>query len=475
MINDCKLVVTILSGGAGSRLWPLSRENHPKPFIRLKDGQSLLQKAFLRGANLPFLVEILTVTNRELVYLTIDHYEELKNSTKQQFILEPEGKNTAAAIAAAAIDIVNRYGEDTLMLTLPADHIVACEEVFAKAVNEAIVLAEKNKLVTFGVKPTSPDTSYGYIEANKNKVLRFIEKPSIEEARAYIKSGNFYWNSGMFCFKASKILEEMKEHCPDILNATKKTIVQSKTEKAFGVSRLILNSNFFKEIPNNSIDYALFEKSKYVAVVPCEAGWSDIGSWNSFSELNTPDFNNNRVQGEAIFYSTKNSSVIADKRLVVLIGLSDLIVVDTADAILVTHKSHTQDVKVIYSQLKKDKNEIHKVHQEVHRPWGSYTILENESAFKVKKIIVKPHARLSLQSHKNRAEHWIVVKGTASIFNNGKKIQLKENQSTYIEQGHKHQLINSGDIPLEVIEVQSGSYLGEDDIERYRDDYGRMN
>lgn len=474
MANKSKLIVTILSGGAGSRLWPLSRENYPKPFIRLKDNQSLLQKAFLRGVNLPSTVEILTVTNRELIYLTIDHYEELKRPIKQQFILEPEGKNTAAAVAAAAIDIINRYGDEAYMLVLPADHIVIDEKAFAQAVEEAMSLAEKNHLATFGIKPTSADTGYGYIEANQKKVLRFVEKPSEKKALEYFKSDKFFWNSGMFCFKASIVLDEMKKYCPDILEATQKAIIQSKVEEGFSSPRLILDPDAFKEVPSNSIDYALLEKSNHVAVVPCSIGWSDIGSWNAFSELNKPDLKNNRVQGEAMLYNTKNSSVIADKRLVVLIGMEDVIVVDTTDAILVTHKSHTQDVKTIYSQLKEGKEELYKVHREVHRPWGSYMVLEDEPGFKVKRIIVKPQSRLSLQSHEHRAEHWVVVKGEAEITNNDKKIRLKENQSTYIEQGHKHQLINSTNIPLEIIEVQSGVYLGEDDIMRYEDEYGRQ-
>lgn len=473
MVNKPKLIVTILSGGAGSRLWPLSRENYPKPFIRLKDGQSLLQKAFLRGVELKSAVEILTVTNRELIYLTIDHYEELKKPIKQQFILEPEGKNTAAAVAAAAIDIVNRYGDDAFMLVLPADHIVTDQKAFSSAVNEAMLLAAKNHLVTFGIKPSCPDTGYGYIEANQNEVLRFVEKPSIEKAKTYFENGHFYWNSGMFCFKAAAVLKEMEKYSLDILEATQKTISQSRIEEGFGSPRLMLNLDLFNKVPSNSIDYALLEKSNQVAVVPCSIGWSDIGSWNAFSELNEPDLKNNRVQGEVMLHNTKNSNVIADKRLVVLIGMEDVIVVDTSDAILVTHKAHTQDVKIIYSQLKDSSQELHKVHKEVHRPWGSYTVLEYESGFKVKKISVKPNAKLSLQSHQHRAEHWIIVKGEATIVNDGKEFKLQENQSTYIEKGHKHQLMNLTENPLEIIEVQTGSCLDEQDIIRFDDVYKR--
>ncbi len=469
-----KLVVTILSGGAGSRLWPLSRDNYPKPFIRLDDGQSLIQKAYLRAANLSSVIEILTVTNRELFFLTNDHYEEVKKPIKERLILEPEGKNTAAAIVVAAIDITDRYGHDALMLVLPSDHLIKDNQAFQKAIDEAILLAKDNQLVTFGIEPTSADTNYGYIEAQQNKVLRFVEKPDLEKAKEYLAKGNFYWNSGMFCFKASLLLTEMEKYCPDILKATKKTWDNAEEKESFGPSVLMLPLNDFKDVPNESIDYALLEKSNRVSVVPCSIAWSDIGSWNAFTNLIEPDQEGNRKQGDVLFQKSKNSSAIAEKRLITIVGLDNVIVIETADAILVTHKSSTQEVKSVYSRLKELRHDGHKSHREVHRPWGYYAVLEDEPKFKVKKIFVKPKAKLSLQSHKNRAEHWVVVKGTAEIINNGKKIELTENQSTYIEQGHKHQLINASDYPLEIIEVQSGSYLGEDDIERYQDDYGRI-
>jgi mannose-1-phosphate guanylyltransferase/mannose-6-phosphate isomerase len=470
-----KLIVTILSGGSGSRLWPLSRENHPKPFIRLSDNQSLLQKAYLRGVSLPHAIEVLTVTNRELVFLTHDHYEEVKKPIHYRLILESESRNTAAAIAVAAIDIQKRYGDDALMLVLAADHIIQDQKAFQTAVDKAMKLANENQLVTFGIKPTSPDTSYGYIEADKNKALRFIEKPNLEKAQEYFTKSNFYWNSGMFCFKADVILDELQKYCPEILNATKTTYDNSELKDILGSPTLMLNESSFKSVPSNSIDYALLEKSNRVSVVPCSIGWSDIGSWNAFTDLIEPDQEGNRKQGEVFFHHTKNSSVFAKKKLVALIGMNDVIVIETSDAILVVHKSNTQDVKALFTKLKEANHETYKIHTEVHRPWGSYTVLENKAAFKVKRIFVKPNARLSLQSHKNRAEHWVVVKGIADIINNDKKIRLIENQSTYIEQGHKHQLINAGDSPLEIIEVQSGTYLGEDDIERFNDDYGRIN
>jgi mannose-1-phosphate guanylyltransferase/mannose-6-phosphate isomerase len=469
-----KLIVTILSGGSGSRLWPLSRDNHPKPFIRLSDNQSLLQKAYLRGANLPQAIEVLTVTNRELVFLTHDHYEEVKKSIHHRLILEPEGRNTAAAIAAAAIDIKMRHGDDALMLVLAADHIIQDQKAFQDAVEEAMKLANQKQLVTFGIKPTSPDTSYGYIEADRNKVLRFIEKPNLEKAQAYLAKSNFYWNSGMFCFKVGVVLDELKKHSPEILNATVETYEASEFKDVLGSPALMLNESSFKNVPSDSIDYALLEKSDNVAVVPCSMGWSDIGSWNAFADLNAADHDGNRKQGEVFFHKSKNASVIAEKRLVSLIGMEDVIVVETMDAVLILNKAQAQDVKTVYLAFKNNQNEIHKVHREVHRPWGVYTVLEDEPGFKVKKITVKPNGKLSLQSHKHRAEHWVVVRGEATIMNDGKEIKLQENESTFIEKGHKHQLMNLAQEPLEIIEVQSGTYLSEDDIERYQDHYGRV-
>jgi len=468
------LIIIILSGGSGSRLWPLSRDNHPKPFIRLSDGQSLLQRAFLRGVSLPCATEVLTVTNRELIFLTIDHYDEIQSPIDKHYILEPEGRNTAAAIAAAALDIQKRHGDDALMLVLPADHIIKNQKAFSAAVDEAIRLAQEDKLVTFGIKPTSADTSYGYIEADQHKVLRFVEKPNLEKAQEYLAKSNFYWNSGMFCFKVGFILDELQKYCPEILNATKSTYDVSELKDILGSPALMLNETSFQSVPSDSIDYALLEKSENVAVVPCSMGWSDVGSWNAFTELEKSDQDGNRKQGEVLFHHTKNSSVIAEKRLVSLIGMEDVIVVDTIDAVLIVNKARTQDVKTVYLTLKNNQNEIHKVHRDVHRPWGMYTVLENEPSFKVKKITVKPHGKLSLQSHKHRAEHWVVVKGEATIMNDGKEIKLQENQSIYIEKGHKHQLMNLTQEPLEIIEVQSGTYLGEDDIERFKDNYGRV-
>ncbi|MCC7006118.1 MAG: mannose-1-phosphate guanylyltransferase, partial [Ottowia sp.] len=325
-------VPTILCGGAGSRLWPVSRERHPKPFIRLADGQSLLQKAFLRGAALAHAKEILTVTNRELFFKTEDEFREV-NSTglATSFILEPFGRNTAAAIAAAALHVVKAHGKDTIMLILAADHLIADQEAFAKAVTQATTLAQQGKLVTFGIQPNAPETGYGYIEADGNTVLRFVEKPSLETAQAYVDSGRFLWNSGMFCFQANAILQAMEKYCPDILAATTACVEQSRLAKGKGFTHLDLDANSFAQIPDNSIDYSVMEQSDQVAVVPCAIGWSDIGSWSALGELSSPDAQGNRIDGQALLHDVTNCYIQSGKRVVGAIGLDNLIIVDTPD------------------------------------------------------------------------------------------------------------------------------------------------
>jgi mannose-1-phosphate guanylyltransferase / mannose-6-phosphate isomerase len=469
-----KMVVTILSGGSGSRLWPLSRENHPKPFIRLADGESLLQKAFSRGAALASVVEVLTVTNRELIYLTLDDYAEVNTAGhKTSFILEPVGRNTAPAIISAALQISKQHGPDALMLVLSADHLVLDQGAFEQAVAEAVKLAAKDKLVTFGIKPTSPETGFGYIESDGHDVLRFVEKPSAEKAQAYVDAGNYYWNSGMFCFTAGALLNEVAHHSADMLNAVKDCIAASTVEHFNDSERLLLDLAAFEQVPDDSIDYALLEKSNQVAVVPCNIGWSDIGSWLALTNLVKPDSAGNRTSGHVVLHETNNVSVHSTERLVSVVGLSDLIVVETPDAVLVVNKHQTQDVKHIFNSLKNTDDERHRLHNEVHRPWGTYTVLQDSKAFKVKRIFVKPGHRLSLQSHQYRAEHWVVVSGVADVINDDKRLTLNPGESTFIEAGHVHQLYNPGEDALEIIEVQTGSYLGEDDIERYSDHYGR--
>jgi mannose-1-phosphate guanylyltransferase/mannose-6-phosphate isomerase len=469
------LIPTILCGGAGSRLWPVSRELHPKPFIRLADGQSLLQKAFLRGASLDGVAEILTVTNRDLFFKTEDEFREVnKSALATSFVLEPFARNTSAAIAAAALQVESAHGKDALMLVLAADHLIADQQAFANAVAEATRLAEQGLLVTFGIEPDAPETGYGYIEAEGSKVLRFVEKPSLEDAKAYLASGRFLWNSGMFCFKADVILNAMRELCPDILAATKACVEQSRRSEGKGFTELALDADSFGKIEDKSIDYTVMEKSQQVAVVPCSIGWSDIGSWSALGDLTAADEQGNRIQGEALLHDVTNCYIQSSKRIVGAVGIDNLIIVDTPDAVLIADKSRAQEVKRLYATLKSQGHDAHKHHLTVHRPWGTYTVLEEDPAFKIKRIEVKPGASLSLQMHHHRSEHWIVVSGMAKVVNGDKDLFVNTNESTYIPAGHKHRLENPGLLNLVMIEVQSGQYLGEDDIVRFQDVYGRV-
>jgi mannose-1-phosphate guanylyltransferase/mannose-6-phosphate isomerase len=468
------LIPTILCGGAGSRLWPVSRELHPKPFIRLADGKSLLQKTFLRAVSLQGVQNVLTVTNRELFFKTEDEYREVwNNSVNLSFILEPFGRNTAAAIAAATLQTAEHFGPEALLLVMPSDHLISDQHAFTKVVTEASELALQEKIVTFGIKPQGPETGYGYIEAQDNTVLRFVEKPTHETAQDYVNSGQFLWNSGMFCFMASTMLKQMELFCPDILLKTKTCMEVSRTARGQGFIELELDAKTFREVPEISVDYAVIEKSNAVAVVSSDIGWSDIGSWSALGELIEPDASGNRVEGEALLQDVSNCYVRSHNRLLCAIGVQDLFIIDTPDALLIADKSRAQDVKGIYTKLKAQGHEAHKLHRTVHRPWGAYTVLEEGSHFKIKRIEVKPNASLSLQMHYHRSEHWIVVSGMAKVINGDKEMYVNTNESTYIPAGHKHRLVNPGVIPLVMIEVQSGEYMGEDDIIRFEDSYGR--
>ncbi|ABE46816.1 mannose-1-phosphate guanylyltransferase/mannose-6-phosphate isomerase [Polaromonas sp. JS666] len=469
------LIPVILCGGAGSRLWPVSRELHPKPFMRLADGQSLLQKAFQRGAHLPGVKEILTVTNRELFFKTEDEYRPVNpRGLLTSFLLEPFGRNTAAAVAAAALQVQRTHGDGAVLLVLPADHLIADQAAFADAVVQARALAEQGRVVTFGIRPEGPETGFGYIEAEGHDVKRFVEKPDLETARQYLASGRYWWNSGMFCFTAGAMLAELEQHCPRILAAARKCLEQSRTATGKGLQQTELDAESFAEVPDDSIDYAVMEKTRRISMVPCALGWSDIGSWTAVGELSEADGCGNRVQGHALMHDTTDCYIQSQDRLVGTVGVADLIIIDTPDALLVANRHSSQNVKQIYAQLKTLGHDAHKVHRTVHRPWGTYTVLEEGPQFKIKRIEVKPGAALSLQMHHHRSEHWIVVSGTASIVNGEQDILLLTNQSTYIPAGHKHRLINPGVIDLVMIEVQSGAYLGEDDIVRFEDDYGRV-
>lgn len=470
-----KLIPTILCGGAGSRLWPVSREFHPKPFIQLADGKSLLQKAFERGADLSNVSEIITVTNQsffseiESEIRKINHREH-----KISFILEPFGRNTAAAIATAALFAEKHHGEESMLLILAADHLITDQNAFQDAVLAAIDLASQEKLVAFGIQPDEPNTGYGYIEAKGSQVLQFVEKPSLDVAKTYLATQRFLWNSGMYLFTVKTILRSLQHHCPEILDAVKKCLHDSAEVNDKAISRVTLNTNRFALVPENSIDYAVMEKSSDVAVVPCQIGWTDVGSWEVLANLVQPDENGNRLSGDTCLYDVNDCFIQSDDRLIAAVGVENLLIVDTPDALLVADKNRSQDVKQIYTQLKKREHDAHKLHRTVHRPWGTYTILEEGPRFKIKRIVVKPGASLSLQMHHHRSEHWIVVSGMAKVTNGDDSFFVHINESTYIPAGHKHRLENPGVLDLIMIEVQSGEYLGEDDIVRYQDNYGRV-
>ncbi len=469
------MIVVIMSGGSGSRLWPVSREQHPKPFIRLPDGQSLLQKAFLRGAQLPGVQQVMTVTNRDHFFKTEDEYREVAGSgMPMSFVLEPFGRNTAAAVAAAVLEVARQYGPQETMLVLAADHLIADQAAFSDAVTQAADLARQGQLVTFGIQPSAPETGYGYIEAQGQQVLRFVEKPNAQKAAEYLASGKFLWNSGMFCFTAGAMLEEMRRHCPAIVQTTEDCLKVSRRAAGAGHAQVELDAQWFAKVPEDSIDFAVMEKTGRIAVIPCDIGWSDIGSWNALGELIDQDENGNRVAGQALMHDTRNCTIQANGRLVGTVGISDLVIIDTADALLVASKQQAQDVKKIFASLKSMGHDACKLHSTVHRPWGTYTVLEEGPGFKIKRIEVKPGASLSLQLHHHRSEHWIVVSGDATVVNGDKELTLQTNESTFIPAKNKHRLENRGAAPLIMIEVQTGPYLGEDDIVRFSDRYGRV-
>ena len=492
--NVMQIIPTILCGGAGSRLWPVSRELHPKPFMRFNDAESFLQKAFIRGALIPTVTEILTVTHRELYFKTEDDYREVNpNGIHTSYILEPFGKNTAAAIASAALFVAHQHGPDAVMVILPADHLLQHQEAFQQAIEKAIELANAGQLVALGIEPNVPETGYGYIETDLelvpiqcSTIRSFVEKPSLEKAQAYLDSGRYLWNSGMFCFTADRVLKHMAQYCPDIFEAATACFHASKIQHTEQTTQIQLDKHTYTKMPENSFDYAVMEPASStffngqatssLAVVACPRtiGWNDMGSWNAIDALSTPDEQGNRINGHAVLHNTSNCYVQSHDRLVGLVGVENLIIVDTPDALLVVDKSHAQDVKHIYARLKANGHDTHKLHRTVHRPWGTYTILEEGDRFKIKRIEVTPGASLSLQMHHHRSEHWIVVSGMARVTNGDTEQLITTNQSTYIPAGNKHRLKNPGLVTLVMIEVQSGEYLGEDDIIRFEDNYGRF-
>jgi len=466
------LIPIILSGGAGTRLWPVSREAHPKPFMRIGDGKSLLTQTHERALAVSGNTAPLIVTNRDYYFLSHDELD--GQEVKPHYLLEPTGRNTAPAIALAAMWAMQQK-PDACMLVLPADHLIKDTPSFYTAVQHAENLAKDGFLVLFGIKPKAPETGFGYIEmGNKvsehaQMVQRFVEKPDAVTAARYLAEGNYVWNSGMFCFKASTILDAFATYNPALLEAARN--VWNST-KAVG-DKMELPASF-NALENISIDYAVMEKAKNIAVIPGDFDWSDIGAWKAVAEaIPADEAGNTNNNCQTIVIDSRNTHIQTTDRLVAVIGLDNLLVIDTPDALLVADKARSQEVKEVVTRLKAAGHEAHKTHRTVSRPWGTYTVLQDAPGFKIKRIEVKPGASLSLQMHHHRSEHWVVVSGKAEVVNGDRTVTLQANESTYIPAGNKHRLTNVGDAELALIEVQCGSYLGEDDIVRFEDIYGR--
>ncbi|HOZ25325.1 MAG TPA: mannose-1-phosphate guanylyltransferase/mannose-6-phosphate isomerase [Thermomonas sp.] len=469
-----KLQPVLLSGGSGTRLWPLSREAYPKQFLPLAGDDTMLQATWLRVAALADAAHAL---NRPIVVAGEDHRFLVAEQLRQigapvpAILLEPIGRNTAPAIAAAALQAM-AAGDDPLLLVLPSDHVVRDADAFRNAVRVAMPAAEAGALVTFGIVPNAPETGFGYIQAaagdGVRKVLRFVEKPDAATAQSYLGAGGYFWNSGMFLLRASRYLEELQRFRPEIVDAVRAAFEGAARDGDF----IRLDKQAFSSCPSDSIDYAVMEKTDAAMVLPVDIGWNDVGSWSALWDVSEQDGDGNAHHGDVIAIDSRNSYAYA-QRLVALVGVDDLVVVETDDAVLVARKDKVQQVKDVVATLKSQQRTQAALHREVHRPWGSYDSVDAGDGFQVKRIKVKPGARLSLQSHTRRAEHWIVVRGVARVTRDNDVFELFANQSTYIPIGAKHRLENPGAEILELIEVQSGDYLGEDDIVRYEDVYGR--
>jgi mannose-1-phosphate guanylyltransferase/mannose-1-phosphate guanylyltransferase/mannose-6-phosphate isomerase len=466
------MIPVILSGGAGTRLWPLSRGQYPKQFLPLVSGNTMLQETVLRLDGLKGLQPLIAVCNEDHRFMLAEQLWEI-GVKPQAIILEPVGKNTAPAVTMAAL---SAKSEDDILLILPADHVVGDRAAFHLAVEQARILAEQDLLVTFGIVPTEPETGYGYIKAGATLqgagfvVEAFVEKPDLKTAEAYLASGDFYWNSGMFTFKAGRFLRELEKFNPQMLAVCRAALEAAKTDLDF----VRLDKDMFSACPSDSIDYAVMEKTDAAVVIPLDADWNDVGSWSALWDVMAKDDAGNAIKGDVLTVDTENSFIHAGSKLVAVIGLQNLVVVETDDAVMVAAKDRVQDVKFIVDQLKKLKRSEAQVHRKVYRPWGHYDLVDAGDRHQTKRIVVKPGAKLSVQKHHHRAEHWVVVKGTALVSKNGESILVTENESIYIPLGTVHSLENPGVIALEMVEVQSGSYLGEDDIVRFQDQYGRI-
>ncbi len=454
--------VVILCGGSGTRLWPISRTLFPKQFCQLFGSESLFQKTIHRNIKLADSFSV--VINQDQYFMGLDQLEQLKTHKNHHFILEPVGRNTAPAIAIAAFAMK----PDEIMLVVPSDHLIEKQAEYEAVVKKAIEFAQTDQLVTFGIKPGYAETGYGYIEASGFEVKSFKEKPTQDVAQAYVNAGNYFWNSGMFCFKAGVFLGELKKYAPDVFESSLKAFVAARKEPA-----LRINLEDMKAIRSESVDYAVMEKSQLVKVVPADIGWSDLGSFDALYEALPKDAHGNTQSQNVIHIGSKNNLVIGSNRLISTIDVEDMMIVDTTDAIVIAKKGSTQKVKEIVAEVKKLNLEMTNVHTTAHRPWGTYTILEENPGYKVKQITVRPGAKLSLQYHQHRSEHWIVVNGKATVTIDERTFELGPNESTYIPKEAKHRLANQGNVDLILIEAQVGHYLGEDDIVRLQDDYKR--
>ncbi len=469
-----KIIPVILSGGSGTRLWPLSRKHDPKQFLPLVTNKTMFQETLIRLSDFPNIDAPQVVCNEDHRFFVAEQLQQL-NISEATILLEPVAKNTGPAVAVAALKALSDH-DDPLLLVLPADHVIHNKDAFHAAIDAGCTAANAGKLVTFGIVPSSAETGYGYIKAESVSaseaifpVDQFVEKPDLETAKRYLESGNYFWNSGMFLFKAKAFLDELNAFQPAMFEACKKSVVNAVCDYDF----FRLNKDAFNSSPSDSIDYAVMEKTDKAVVVPLDAGWNDVGAWSSLWEITDKDDDGNVVKGDAITIDTSNSYIYSSDRMIATVGVKDHVVIETADAVMVAHIDHVQDVKKVVEQLKKGDCKRSLTHRKVSRPWGNYDSVDAGHRFQVKRIVVNPGASLSLQMHYHRAEHWIVVKGTAKVTKGNEIILLSENQSTYIPLGTKHRLENPGTIPLEIVEVQSGSYLGEDDIVRFDDVYGR--
>ena len=470
-----KLVSVVLSGGAGTRLWPASRQAFPKPFMKL-GGATLLAQAIQRGQACG-TDELLLITNEDHQFLSQSVLAELADPPHASFLLEPKGRNTGPAIALAALRVEQVYGRDAVMLVLPADHLIPDTAAFVACAMDAAELARKGRLVVFGIHPTHPDSGFGYLEVehvsrHSQPVLRFVEKPDAETAQAYLATGRYYWNSGMFCFTAGTILDALEEHAPHALDTTRRAYRASQT-----IGHLTeFDAHAFGLQPDISIDYAVMEKANNVTVVPAKFGWSDVGSWPAVAQAHTPDASGNTFLADVVSVETQGTHVQVEShgpKGVATVGLRDLVVVDTPDALLVAHKSAAQKIKAVVDALKARSHDSTHFPAAVHRPWGHYATLKEEEGYKVKRISVRPGESLSLQYHHQRSEHWIVVQGLALVQIGDREMRTEAGQHRYVPAKEKHRLSNIGTEELVVMEVQCGHYLGEDDIVRLADTYGR--